>query len=397
VDKIGPFELNRAHCGDATEMLRRMPDESVQCCVSSPPYWNFRDYGVVGQIGLEKSIQEYIVKITTVFEEVRRVLRKDGTCWINLGDSYAGGKIGRTDNTLEARQNLCRHGHSGINKKAIDGNNNGRQHKPTDGLKPKDLCGIPWRVAFALQAAGWYLRCDVIWSKPNPMPESVEDRPTKSHEYLFLLAKSQKYYYDAEAIKEPCSQNEMANGFRGGAYTGNETFDNAASGKRKARGNYKVPSGWDQGEGAHGNFHREGRAKPDKQRGHGRRHVGFNDRWDQMPKSQQCGMMRNKRDVWEIATHAFPEAHFATFPPALVEPCILAGSRPGDVILDPFSGSGTTGMVALQHDRKFIGFDLNPEYCQKLAAPRLAAAERGQTLEEYQAGQLTIFDLEARR
>jgi DNA modification methylase len=375
VDKIGPFELNKVHCGNALKLLRKLPDESVQCCVSSPPYWNLRDYGVAGQIGLEKSMQEYIEKIVSVFEEVRRALRKDGTCWINLGDSYAG-------------------------YWTPDGSTPPSKPSPdfkTSGIKPKDLCGIPWRVAFALQAAGWYLRSDIIWAKSNPMPESVTDRPTKSHEYLFLLAKSQKYYYDAEAIKEPCSQNEMANGFRGGAYTESATFDNATGGKRKVRGNYKVPAGWDQGEGAHGNFHREGRAKSDKQRGHRRRHDGFNDRWDQMPKSQQCGMRRNKRDVWEIATHAFPEAHFATFPPALVEPCILAGSKPGDIILDPFAGSGTTGIVALQHGRKFVGFDLNPEYCKELATPRLAAAERGQTLEEYQAGQMTIFDLEARR
>lgn len=198
------------------------------------------------------------------------------------------------------------------------------------------------------------------------MPESVTDRPTKAHEYLFLLARSEKYYYDAEAIKEPAIYREDERPF--GTAGGNRPL-------------YKDARSYD---GKHS----------DKQRGHSRRHAGFNDRWDNMSKSEQCGMSRNKRSVWTIATNSYPEAHFATFPSALVEPCILAGSKPGDLVLDPFAGSGTTGEVALRHGRRFIGFDLNETYCRELAAPRLAAAERGQTQDQYKAGQMTIFDLE---
>jgi DNA modification methylase len=196
------------------------------------------------------------------------------------------------------------------------------------------MVGIPWRVALALQADGWYLRADIIWHKPNPMPESVTDRPTRSHEYLFLLSKSERYYYDNEAIKEP------------GTWSSEERKDRASENHKS------VPTAQHNGI----------RPKPDKQRGHYRRHAGFNDRWDDMSKEEQCALMRNKRDVWTIATVPYAEAHFATFPPKLVEPCILAGSKPGDVILDPFAGTGTVGQVAALHGRQFVGIELSRDY-----------------------------------
>jgi DNA modification methylase len=310
--------------GDALEMLRTLPDKSVQCCVTSPPYWGLRDYGVAGQIGLEATPEIFVRKMVEVFREVRRVLKGDGTCWVNLGDSYA--------------QDKKWGGASGGKNYTSHGGGYSRERK-FSGLKPKDLVGIPWRVAFALQADGWWLRSDIIWHKPNPMPESVTDRPTKAHEYIFLLTKSERYFYDAEAIKEESSWDS---------------------------GDTKMPDGWDTGEGGHGSFHRNGREKggrkTDKQRGHSRRHAGFNDRWDEMEKAQQCSGKRNKRDVWTVGTFAFPEAHFATYPPDLIKPCILAGSRAGEVVLDPFGGSGTTGQVALELGRRAIIIELNPKY-----------------------------------
>lgn len=309
--------------GDCLAMLQTLEAESVQTCVTSPPYWGLRDYGVEGQIGLEPTPDAYVQKMVAVFQEVRRVLKADGTLWLNLGDTYNSGG-----------------GTTGGGKHAFSREPNYRQ--TIDSLKPKDLCGIPWRVAFALQADGWYLRSDIIWAKPNPMPESVTDRPTKAHEYIFLLSKNERYYYDAQAIKEE------------GVYFGK----------------YKTPDGWDTstGNGGHGGFHKNGREKgfkkSDKQRGHGRRHDGFNDRWDALPKELQCNMLRNKRSVWTIATQPYPDAHFATFPPKLIEPCILAGSRPGDTVLDPFAGSGTTLYVAKELNRQYVGIELNPAYIE---------------------------------
>ena len=305
--------------GDALETLRRLPDESVQCCVTSPPYWGLRDYGVEGQFGMERTPEEYVAKMTAVFHEVRRVLRDDGTLWLNLGSSYAA----------------TTKGSSGVGK---NGSNKGtliidRRWQVPPGFKPKDLIGIPWLVAFALQADGWYLRQDIIWHKPNPMPESVTDRPTRSHEFIFLLTKAERYWYDADAIKEPGV---------------------AANGHDATGPGYSAP-----GQTPH-----TGTKRTDKQRGHVRRHAGFNDRWDSMSRAEQCAVMRNKRDVWTVATHPFPEAHFATFPPALVEPCILAGCPEGGTVLDPFAGSGTTGLVALRLNRRFIGIELSPEYLE---------------------------------
>ena len=317
--------------GEALVLLRTVPAESAQCCVTSPPYWSLRDYGVAGQIGLECTPEEYVARLVEVFREVRRVLAPDGTLWLVIGDSYTSGNRTNRD---PGRSTM----HEPL-KAFLDG---GRPQTP-DGLKPKDLVGIPWRVAFALQADGWYLRSDIIWSKPNPMPESVTDRPTRAHESLFLLSTSEQYYYDAKAIAE----NRPANQIR----------------RRRA----DVVGG----ANSHGVRHSQGSVYTgDKQRGHSRRHAGFNDRWNLMSQEQQDALGRNKRTVWTIATQPYAGAHFAVMPEALVEPCVMAGSRPGDLVLDPFAGSGTVGVVALRAGRRFLGIDISAAYLD-LARERL--------------------------
>lgn len=334
---------------DSVEALREMPDESVQCCVTSPPYFGLRDYGVPGQIGLEKSPSEYVEKLVGVFREVRRVLKGDGTIWLNLGDSYAGGGCG--GNPPESPHQLQKN-----NRGSIHGVVLGKPKIVPSGLKPKDLIGIPWRAAFALQADGWYLRSDIIWAKPNPMPESVTDRPTKAHEYLFLFAKSQRYFYDAAAIREPASANlikQVEEGYNGHAlkdYLASSVQDASATKSRIING---------------------ARKRIDKQRGHVRRHKGFNEKWDALTPQEQSLLGCNKRSVWTVPPANFREAHFATFPPDLIKPCILAGSQAGDVVLDPFAGSGTTGMVALELGRRAVLIELNPEYI-KLCEQRCA-------------------------
>jgi site-specific DNA-methyltransferase (cytosine-N4-specific) len=254
-------------CGDSEKALASVPSGVFQTCVTSPPYWSLRDYGIAGQIGLEQSVADYIEHLVQVFTEVRRTIRDDGTLWVNIGDSYTSG--GRTWRATDKKNPI----------RAMD------VRPPTpDGLKPKDLIGVPWQLAFALQRQGWYLRADIVWNKPNCQPESVKDRPTRCHEYVFLFSKSEQYFYDS-------------------------------SGKR-----------------------------------------GPND--------------RNLRTVWDINTQPYPGAHFATFPPTLVEPCLAVGTRSGDLILDPFTGSGTTGLAALQMQRRFVGIELNPEYL-RIAEGRL--------------------------
>jgi site-specific DNA-methyltransferase (adenine-specific)/site-specific DNA-methyltransferase (cytosine-N4-specific) len=258
--------------GDAGAILRNIPDESFQCCVTSPPYWGLRDYGIPNQIGAETNLEDYLCNLTAVFREVRRTLREDGTLWLNIGDSYTSGNRTWRD---PDKKNPAR----------------AMEYRPPtpDGLKPKDLIGVPWRLAFALQADGWYLRSDIIWNKPNCQPESVKDRPTRSHEYIFLLSKSERYYYDFASVRE------QANG---------------------------------------------------------------------------SGRQRNRRTVWSINTEPFPDAHFATFPPALVEPCVIAGSREGDHVLDPFFGAGTVGVVCNNLHRTFLGIELKEEYAE-IARQRL--------------------------
>jgi DNA modification methylase len=304
--------------GNAIDKLAGLPDESVHCVVTSPPYWGLRDYGVSGQIGLEPDFRDYIATMVAVFREVRRVLRTDGTLWLNLGDSYASGEIGRHD-ALGAVG-----GNAGITYKSLGTAQNGarQQIRLNTGLKPKDLCGIPWRVAFALQEDGWWLRSDIIWSKPNPMPESVTDRPTKAHEYLFLLTKAERYYYDAEAIAEPLAVTAHSPG-------------NLATGR-----------------------------------------IGTNGKMDncvhQSDRIWGLSGYRNKRSVWTVATAPYTEAHFATFPPALIEPCIKAGCPEGGIVLDPFGGAGTTGLVADRLGRNAILIELNPGYAE-MARRRITA------------------------
>lgn len=294
--------------GDALTELKKLPDGITNCCVTSPPYWGLRDYGIGEQLGLEPTPEEYVSNMVEVFREVHRVLRDDGTLWLNLGDSYAG-STGQT-------------GGQGLNTYQKIGGATDKMLRPSsiEGLKSKNLIGIPWRVAFALQADGWWLRSDIIWHKPNPMPESVTDRPTKAHEYIFLLSKSQQYYYDHEAIKEPAV----------GSTTGP-----AASFRRH-------------------NSQRNHALCPNNTPTH------RTDRED----VRYDGPLRNKRSVWKVATKPFPEAHFATFPEQLIEPCILAGSPLGGVVLDPFMGSGTTAVVAKKLTRRWIGVELNPEYAE---------------------------------
>lgn len=282
--------------GDAIAGLRQIPDGSVNTCVTSPPYFGLRDYGHDGQIGLEPTPDEFVAALVGVFREVRRVLRDDGTLWLNLGDSYSRGFGGGSPGAK-----------SSTNTGSFKGRSTG---KTPEGLSSKDLIGIPWRVAFALQADGWCLRQDIIWHKPNPMPESVKDRCTKAHEYVFLLSKSPKYYFDAEAIKEPIQS------------------DRAPSRKAKAGG-----------------------AGRKELRPNGTPYDG-------------TGETRNRRSVWTVATRPYKGAHFATFPPDLIEPCILAGAPPDGIVLDPFMGSGTTAEVASKLGRFAMGCELNPDYIE---------------------------------
>ncbi len=300
--------MNQIVFGDCRVSMRQFIAEGrkVQLCVTSPPFYGLRDYGHDGQIGLEQTPEEYIAAMVEVFRCVREVLADDGTLWLNLGDSYA--RNAGPEESKYATKHTLSTGQRGLyDNNAIPS----RKNRPPEGLKPKDLIGIPWRVAFALQADGWYLRQDIIWHKPNPMPESVRDRCTKAHEYIFLLSKSERYFYDAEAIKEPETMRPQRR-----------------LTPRKANPNAKV---------------------------HG------------MPVYRQAeggtgGGMRNKRSVWTVATRPYKGAHFAAFPPALIEPCILAGSRVGDVVFDPFMGSGTTAAVAVKHGRKYLGCELNEDY-----------------------------------
>lgn len=361
--------------GDALEQLRLLPDDFASVVITSPPYWGLRDYGVDGQIGLEPTLDDHMTMMVAVFDEVRRVLKPDGILWANYGDCYATTPNGRS----AAKQN------------ALGTDDRMFSDKPMSTiqgvLKAKDLCMLPNRFAIALQEAGWYVRSEIIWAKPNPMPESVRDRPATSHEKIFMLTKQPRYAYDTHAVRQGRVGNEDANNFRGGSYTGGRP------GGRTAKGNKKVPSGWDPGKGAHGSFHKNGRAGgsiDEKQRGHGRRHAGFNDRWDHMPKSEQQANGRNLRnwepapmDVWVMATRPFSQAHFATFPPELVERCLdasglqTAADNPDAMILDPFGGAGTTGLVASQRGFKSTLIELNPDYAA-IAEDRINALYRGE-------------------
>jgi len=307
--------------GDCRTRLRELPEQSVQTCVTSPPYFGLRDYGMADQIGLEQTPDAFVAELVSVFREVKRVLRDDGTLWLNLGDSYCGS--GGAGNQFKE---------GGIAAQGVQAPSTWKEFNAKvvtqriEGLKSKDLIGIPWRVAFALQADGWYLRSDIIWHKPNPMPESVTDRPTKSHEYLFLLTKSERYYYDAEAVAEDAINENMP-----------------------------------------------GRNMTDTRETYGEQNGGNSGLRDlkQRYKDGDWPTKRNRRTVWTVPTSPYKGAHFATFPTALIEPCIKAGSRAGDVVLDPFGGAGTTGLVADRLGRDAILCELNPEYA-KMAGERIA-------------------------
>jgi len=322
VNSIRLFDSVDVLVGDCVESMKSIQDKSVNTCITSPPYFGLRDYGVDGQIGLEETPEAYVQRLVEVFREVRRVLRDDGTLWLNLGDSYAGSGRGPT-------------GENGLgNQQKRQGFDSPKIVIP-DGLKPKDLIGIPWRVAFALQADGWYLRQDIIWHKTNPMPESVTDRCTKAHEYIFLLSKSQKYYYDYEAVKEE---------------TGRE------GGKPRVFG-----------------------AK--EQEGTMRNDVGM--------RFVDDGT-RNKRSVWTVSTKPTTIAHFATFPPDLIEPCVLAGCPVGGTVLDPFGGSGTTGGVAMRNGRKSILCELNPKYVG-IMEQRISEVINERRMDEPNLSQMDLF------
>jgi DNA modification methylase len=374
-----PREVLTIICGDALAELRKLPAESVQCCVTSPPFFGLRDYGCNGQIGLEKTPAEYVARMVEIFREVRRVLRSDGTLWLNLGDSYAGSGKGQTSNGCADPKNNKTRGmklpvdHSlGQRIGSVHGDGGHTSGFPAPPcLKPKDLVGIPWMVAFALRADGWYLRQDIIWAKPNPMPESVRDRCTKSHEYIFLLTKEPRYFYDQEAIKQPLREASVARlGQDVENQEGSDRVPGKTNGKMKAvrfGGKKQCPdtrlqSGneWKPRVRPHGIVRdrmldydsKESKLRPNNNRGC----------YESEHELPEPGMLANKKSVWMVATQGYREAHFATYPPDLIKPCILAGSRAGDIVLDPFAGSGTTGEVALELGRKAILIELNPKY-----------------------------------
>lgn len=309
------METDKIYLGNALDVLRTMPNDSIDCCVTSPPYYALRDYGTVSQIGLEETPTKYVEKLTEVFMEVHRVLKPTGTLWVNIGDSYNG---------------------SGGNHKATHKNDSGFQGKngylrggkgaKVPGLKSKDLIGIPWMLAFSLRDAGWYLRQDIIWHKPNPMPESVTDRCTRSHEYIFLLSKDRRYYFDNKSIKEPAVGGQQC-------AAGRKSRNESPELKTEKGGEY------DRTNDAHGN-------------------------------SENLHGLRNKRSVWTVAPAHNRTAHFATFPESLIVPCIQAGCPEGGIVLDPFMGSGTTGLVANKLGRRYIGIELNPEY-KEMAEKRI--------------------------
>lgn len=320
--------MEKVICGDALETLRGMEPESVNTCITSPPYYNLRDYGTPGQIGMEETPEKYIESLVLVFREVRRVLREDGTLWINIGDSYATRSGPQPPRNT---RNQCGH----------------TTKRLPEGYKKKDLIGIPWLLAFALRADGWYLRQDIIWQKTNCMPESVRDRCTKSHEYIFLLSKSDHYFFDAAAISEPIAGSSTKRYLQNiEAQKGSERQPGKTNGAMKA----VLPRFGGMKYGLDGS--EESRTKSGK---------------EFVPT-----LRRNKRSVWSVSTAGFKGAHFATFPEKLVEPCVLAGSPEGGTVLDPFTGSGTTGAVAKRLRRGFVGIEINPEYA-KMAEGRIAA------------------------
>lgn len=323
------MEIDKIYQGDSLGVLKTLEDNTIDCCVTSPPYYALRDYGVDGQIGLEETPEKYIERLTEVFKEVHRVLKPNGTMWLNIGDSYAG-------NCSVTSTGRCGMGKP---RERID-------HRVFDGIKPKDLIGIPWMLAFSLRNAGWYLRQDIIWHKPNPMPESVTDRCTKSHEYIFLMSKSQKYYFDYEAIQEEATSSEKPRIF--GANNQKGTLRNDIGRVYKPRT-----------KNCQYNGQKPNTIQLKRENGGG---------------ADEVYVVRNKRDVWSINVMPNKEAHFATYPPKLVSTCILAGCPEGGIVLDPFMGSGTTGIVANKLGRHYVGIELNPQYVE-MAKRRIGLEE----------------------
>lgn len=323
--------------GDVMERLRDLPDESFGVVVTSPPYWGLRDYGVEGQLGLEPTLAEHLDRMVAVFEEVKRILKPDGVLWVNYGDCYATAPNGR----------------SAADAKAAGNDDRTFRDKPFSTvqgvLKPKDLCMVPNRFAIAMQEAGWWVRSEIIWAKPNPMPESIADRPATAHEKVFMFTKAPRYFYNAEAVRRGAAASSIQ---RWSQNIDAQEGSARANGGAKTNGKMKAVGG-------------------DKQRGHSRRHAGFNELWDAMSSEDQTQNGRNLRNyepapvqVWNIATRSFKEAHFATFPPELVERCLKASLRSGDAVLDPFGGAGTTGLVADKFSADCTMIELNPEYCE---------------------------------
>lgn len=368
--------------GDCTEQLRKMESESVDCVVTSPPYWGLRDYGVEGQLGLEPTLAEHLEAMVAVFEEVKRVLKPTGVCFVNYGDCYATSPNGRSaadtkalsdDNRTFRDKPFSTVGPVSKSKRIERGSGRwGGGNNPAQGfMKPKDLCMVPNRFAIAMQDAGWWVRSEIIWAKPNPMPESVTDRPATAHEKIWMFTKAPRYDWDADAVRVEAKYS----GLKGQDATG-----------------FKNPQSFN---GKHRDGYRSSTPKTDKQRGHSRRHAGFNERWDSMSRQEQQSNGRNLRnyepapvDVWEIATRPFAEAHFATFPPELAKRCIEAGCPEGGVVLDPFGGAGTTGLVADRLQRHAILIELNPEYAE-IASKRIEG-DRGGLLEAMESAEVLL-------
>ena len=317
--------------GDSRELLKTLPDKSAQCCVTSPPYWRQRDYGVSGQIGLEQTPDEYVDELIAIFSEVRRVLKDDGTLWVNIGDKWASGGNGGGGSFMKTRGDAWSHAKGATGWRS-----------PPLGYKDKDLVGVPWMLAFALRADGWFLRQCNVWAKPNCMPESVSDRTTISHEYVFHLSKCNSYFYNIDSARTPgtpSSETRLAQNIAG------QDGSTRANGAGKTNGTMKAVS-----------------RKSEKQRGHSRKHDGFNERWDGMSRDEQMMKGANLRSVWWISPAQYRDGHYAVMPDALAEICIVAGSREGDTVIDPFGGAGTTGLVADRLRRNAILCELNPEY-----------------------------------
>lgn len=344
--------MNQIYFGDCRKTMQQLVDKGikVQTCITSPPYFGLRDYGVDGQLGLEATVDEYVQNMVEVFRLVREMLHDDGTLWLNLGDSYAGSGRGMTRTGLN----------DGKNPKT-KGLVLPKQNAAQSNLKSKDLIGIPWRVAFALQSDGWYLRQDIIWHKPNPMPESITDRCTKAHEYIFLFSKSRKYYFDHHAIKEPVAESSLKRL--------SQNIDSQEGSHRAVGKNGPMKAVCSRS--SRDNFKRSGSKRctviPNQTVGTHRE-----DRVD----SEYDLLTRNKRSVWQVSTKPYKGAHFATFPIDLIEPCVLAGSRVNDIVFDPFMGSGTTAAAALKHSRHYLGCELNKEY-EQLQQERLQQYEGG--------------------